>query len=49
MNLRVTEERDTFVYATSPINFGGISKEDMLIWMVSMAPSDSGTHDAGRR
>ncbi|KZN20619.1 MULTISPECIES: hypothetical protein [Pseudomonas] len=46
MNLRVTEERDTFVYATSPINFGGISKEDMLIWMVSMAMTSNITGDS---
>jgi hypothetical protein len=46
MHLRVTEERDTFVYATSPINFGGISKEDILIWMVTMALTSNITGDS---
>lgn len=46
MHLRITEERDTFVYATSPINFGGVSKEDMLIWMISMAVTSNITGDS---
>lgn len=37
MRLNVTSESDTYVYATSPINFGGVSKEDLLFWMVPMA------------
>lgn len=46
MHFRITEERNTYVYATSPINFGGISKEDMLIWMVSMALTMNITGDS---
>lgn len=37
MRLRVTEEHDTFVYATSPVSFAGLAKEDLLFWMVPMA------------
>ena len=46
MRLRITEERSTFVYATSPISFGGVSKEDMFIWMVSMALTSNITGDS---
>lgn len=37
MRLRTTTDSDTFVYATSPLNFGGVEKEDLLTWMVPMA------------
>ncbi|KIL03218.1 hypothetical protein EGJ28_16695 [Stutzerimonas xanthomarina] len=37
MRFRVTSESDTFVYATSPLNFGGLDKEDLFFWMVPMA------------
>lgn len=37
MHLRVTGESDTFVYATSPISFGGLNQEDLLFWMAPMA------------
>jgi hypothetical protein len=37
MRLNVTSESDTFVYATSPISFGGLAKEDLLFWMIPMA------------
>ena len=37
MKLRVTTESDTHAYATSPLNFGGFSKEDMLILILPMA------------
>lgn len=37
MRLRVTEEHETYVYATSPVKFGGLAKEDLLFWMVPMA------------
>ncbi len=37
MHLRATEEHDTFVYATSPVKFGGLAKEDLVFWMVPMA------------
>tara|TARA_R110002124_G_scaffold128157_23_gene288781 strand:+ start:10124 stop:10510 length:387 start_codon:yes stop_codon:yes gene_type:complete len=37
MKLRVTEESDTYVYATSTLNFAGLEKEDMIICMFPMA------------
>lgn len=46
MHLRVTDERDTFVYATSPISFGGLNKEDLVFWMVPMAATNNITQDS---
>lgn len=37
MHLRTTTESDTYAYATSPLNFGGVEKEDLLFWMIPMA------------
>lgn len=37
MRLNTTTESDTFVYATSPISFGGIAKEDLAFWLLPMA------------
>ncbi len=37
MHLRTTAESDTYAYATSPLNFGGVEKEDLLFWMIPMA------------
>ncbi|SED27405.1 hypothetical protein SAMN05216178_6567 [Pseudomonas saponiphila] len=36
MRLNVTSESDTYAMATSPLSFGGISKEDLLFWMIPM-------------
>lgn len=46
MRLRATTEHDTYVYATSPINFGGIYKEDLIIWLFPMAAVKSLTEEA---
>lgn len=40
MRLRTTAESDTYAYATSPLNFGGVEKEDLFFWMVPMAFTD---------
>lgn len=32
MDLRVTQESDTFVYATSPLRLGGLDPEDYLMF-----------------
>jgi hypothetical protein len=45
MRLRTTEEFDTLAYATSPINFGGLEKEDLLIWLVPMAVTNNISDD----
>lgn len=45
MRLRTTEEFDTLAYATSPINFGGLEKEDLLIWLVPMAITNNISDD----
>lgn len=45
MRLRTTEERDTLVYATSPINFGGLEREDLLTWMFPMVACNNLTDD----
>lgn len=37
MRLRVTEESETYVYATSTLNFGGLAKEDLVLLMFPMA------------
>lgn len=37
MRLRTTTDSDTYAYATSPLNFGGVEKEDLLFWMIPMA------------
>lgn len=36
MYVRTTRERDTHPYATSPLNFGGVEKEDLFWWLVPM-------------
>ncbi|MGF6282223.1 hypothetical protein ABH908_000292 [Pseudomonas frederiksbergensis] len=46
MRLRTTAESDTMAYATSPINFGGLEKEDLLIWMIPMAVSNNLVDDS---
>lgn len=37
MDLRVTEESDTYVYATSPLRVGGLDPEDFLMFALPMA------------
>lgn len=37
MNLRVTTETDTFVYATSTLRIGGLDPEDFIILILPMA------------
>lgn len=37
MRLRTTAESDTYAYATSPLNFGGLDQEDLFFWMIPMA------------
>ena len=46
MRLNVTSESDTFVMATSPISFGGVSKEDLLFWMIPMGVTKQITEDS---
>ncbi len=48
MHFRVTseDERDTYAYATSPLNFGGLDKEDLFFWMVPMAITHNVTGDS---
>lgn len=46
MRLRTTAESDTMAYATSPINFGGLEKEDLLIWLIPMAVSNNIVDDS---
>ncbi|MDF9778806.1 hypothetical protein [Pseudomonas baetica] len=46
MRLRTTAESDTMAYATSPINFGGLEKEDLLIWLIPMAASNNLVDDS---
>lgn len=46
MDLRTSIESDTYVYATSPINFAGLAKEDLLFWMVPMAVTKQLTEDS---
>lgn len=41
MQLRVTTESDTFVYATSQISLGGLAPEDMLFFLIPTAASNS--------
>lgn len=36
MQLRTTEDYDTHPYATSPLNFGGVEKEDLFWWLIPM-------------
>lgn len=33
MHLRVTGESSTYAFATSPVNFGGLTQEDLLAFM----------------
>lgn len=37
MDLMVTTESDTYVYATSPISFAGLDPEDFLFGLIPMA------------
>lgn len=37
MDLRVTEESDTYVYATSPLRVGGLDPEDFIMFALPMA------------
>ncbi|MGE8063968.1 hypothetical protein [Pseudomonas sp. NPDC089569] len=46
MRLRTTTESDTMAYATSPINFGGLELEDLLIWLIPMAVSNNIVDDS---
>lgn len=48
MRFRVTSESesDTFAYATSPLNFGGIDKEDLFFWMIPMALTHNATGES---
>ncbi len=46
MDLRTSIESDTYVYATSPINFAGLAKEDLLFWMFPMAITRELTEDS---
>jgi hypothetical protein len=45
MRLRTTEERDTLVYATSPINFGGVEREDLVMWVIPLVIANKVTDD----
>jgi hypothetical protein len=37
LRLRITDEVSTYVYATSPMKFGGVAKEDLIVLLVPMA------------
>ncbi len=36
MRLRVTTEAPTYAFATSPVNFGGLTQEDLLFFIVPL-------------